>query len=108
MKLFYPETPLKWAMTGMLQTKIILILGKIGAFEKYWLTYTFQAVVGYFLGGEKPGQCPVSDIATTCDCPTNQMACYNDFQCPFGNDHVICTLYIREKYNSELMWKMLM
>lgn len=46
-------------------------------------TIDLQAVVGQF-NWEKPGQCPVSDIVTTCDCPTNQMACYTDFHCPSG------------------------
>lgn len=43
-----------------------------------------QAVLGQFVGGQKPGQCPVSDMVTTCDCPTNQRACYTDFHCPFS------------------------
>lgn len=49
------------------------------------ITIDLQAVIGQFVGGQKPGQCPVSDIITTCDCPTNQMECYTDFHCPFGN-----------------------
>lgn len=46
------------------------------------ITIDLQAVIGQFVGGQKPGQCPVSDIITTCDCPTNQMECYTDFHCP--------------------------
>ncbi|XP_052693018.1 WAP four-disulfide core domain protein 18-like [Crassostrea angulata] len=49
-----------------------------------WIIVGFlsiNAVVGQF-NWQKPGQCPVSDIVTTCDCPTNQMACYTDFHCP--------------------------
>lgn len=61
---------------------------KIGRHRFNWILMLIaihlQAVLSQFVGGQKPGQCPVSDMVTTCDCPTNQRACYTDFHCPFS------------------------